>query len=222
MKYRFLSIFGLVLLAPALLGSAFLPQRQVAALSVRGVVTTQGFPQVDHSYVYDQLAWMVTHFLHRDAGYDNNLSPGVNGHDEFADYWSQEMLNDLQGFGAQARRDPFHIKGWEYRPSTVPAFNAEVSVPGMIDPEQVVVIGCHYDAMANSTQSANDDGSGCAIELAIAKAMADYWRANHLYPARTLRFVLFDAEEQGIFGSAHYVNATINGEIGRASWRERV
>lgn len=173
----------------------------------------QDFPQVDRNYVYDQLFWMVTHFLHREAGYDTHLPPDANGHDEFAAYWTQEMTNNLQGFGAQVKRDPFTIKGWEYRPATVPAFNVEVSVPGIIHPEQMVVIGCHYDAMANSTQSANDDGSGCAIELAIAKAMADYWRANHLYPARTLRFVLFDAEEQGIFGSSHYVNSTINGDL---------
>ncbi len=213
MKYRLISIFGLMLLAPALLGGTFLPQRQATALSVRRVVAAQDFPQVDHNYVYDQLFWMVTHFLHREAGYDNNLSPDVNGHNEFATYWAQEMLNNLQGFGAQTKQDPFTIKGWQSRPATVPAFNVEVSVPGITHPEQVVVIGCHYDAMANSTQSANDDGSGCAIELAIAKAMADYWHANHLYPARTLRFVLFDAEEQGVFGSAHYVNATINGDL---------
>jgi hypothetical protein len=76
----------------------------------------------------------------------------------------------------------------------------------------MVVIGCHYDGEASSTQSANDDGSGCAIELGVAKALATYWRAHQLYPARTLRFVIFDAEEQGVFGSFHYLNSTINGD----------
>jgi hypothetical protein len=75
------------------------------------------------------------------------------------------------------------------------------------------VIGCHYDGEAISTQSANDDASGCAIELGIAKAMGKYWRSHHVYPARTLRFVLFDAEEQGLYGSFHYLNNTINGDV---------
>jgi len=56
------------------------------------------------------------------------------------------------------------------------------------------------------------DASGCAIELGVARAMGEYWRSHHLYPARTLRFVIFDAEEQGLFGSFHYLNSTINGD----------
>jgi hypothetical protein len=43
--------------------------------------------------------------------------------------------------------------------------------------------------------------------------MGQYWSSHHVYPARTLRFVLFDAEEQGLFGSFHYVNSTINGDL---------
>jgi len=92
-------------------------------------------------------------------------------------------------------------------------FNVEVSVPGVTHPDQVVVIGCHYDGEASSTQSANDDGSGCAIELAVAHALGTYWTAHHLYPARTLRFVIYDAEEQGLYGSFHYVNQTVNGDL---------
>ena len=42
--------------------------------------------------------------------------------------------------------------------------------------------------------------------------MGDYWRSHHVYPARTLRFVIFDAEEQGLFGSFHYLNSTVNGD----------
>src|SRR5216683_1529450 len=170
------------------------------------------FPAVDPDYIYNQLFYVATHFQHREAGYDNNLSVTVNGHDEFAAYWSQEMVHNLQGFGAQILHDPFPVQGWQGRPAPVPAFNVEVSVPGALHPEQVVVIGCHYDGEAVSTQSANDDASGCAIELGVAKAMGIYWRSHHLYPARTLRFVIFDAEEQGLYGSFHYLNSTINGD----------
>jgi hypothetical protein len=170
------------------------------------------FPTVDHNYIYDQLFYMVTHYQHRETGYDNNLPVNVNGHDEFAAYWTKEIVHDLQGFGPQVRHDPFPVLGWLNRPATVPAFNVEVSVPGVTHPEQIVVIGCHYDGEAVSTQSANDDGSGCAIELGVARAMGIYWRSHHVYPARTLRFVIFDAEEQGLYGSFHYLNSTVNGD----------
>ncbi len=192
----------------------FLPMSALAATSGSAQKNAApAFPAVDPQYVYDQLFYVGTHFLRREAGYDNNLPPALNGHDEFAAYWTQEIMHNLQGFGAQARRDPFPVQGWVGRIPIVPAVNVEISVPGVTHPEQIVVIGCHYDGEAISTQSAFDDASGCAIELGVAKAMGEYWRAQHVYPARTLRFVIFDAEEQGLYGSFHYVNSTANGDL---------
>ncbi len=164
------------------------------------------FPTVSPDYIYDQLYAMVTQFQRREAGY------GSSGHDGFAAYWTKEMLHNLQGFGAQVRQDSFSLKGWKGRPATTPANNVEITVPGAIHPEQMVVLGCHYDGEAFSTQSANDDASGCAIELGVAQALGKYWHRHSVYPARTLRFVIFDAEEQGLFGSYHYLNETLNGD----------
>jgi PKD repeat protein len=191
----------------------FVPVIRTSAMSNRVPHALADFPTVDPNYTYDQLFHVATNFQHREAGYDANLPVNINGHDEFAAYWMQEMMRNLQGFGAQASRDEFGISGWRGRAAKVLAFNVEVSVPGAIHPEQVVVIGCHYDGEAISTQSANDDASGCAIELAVAKAMGNYWRSHHTYPARTLRFVIFDAEEQGLYGSFHYLNDTVNGDV---------
>ena len=184
-----------------------------ASFTVTQQQTTANFPTVDPSYIYNQLFFMATHFQHRESGYDVNLSSSANGHDEFAHYWAQEATRDLQGFGTQIRYDSFSSPGWAHRPPITPSFNVEVSVPGAIHPEQVVVIGCHYDGEAISTQSANDDASGCAIELGVARALGQYWRSQHVYPDRTLRFVIFDAEEQGLLGSFHYVNNTVNGDL---------
>jgi len=170
-------------------------------------------PGIDANYIYQQLDYMATHFLRREAGYDTNLPPVANGHDEFANYWVDHMLSLLGNYGAVATRYPFPVQGWKNRPTPVPAVNVEVTVPGVSHPEQEVIIGCHYDGMAFSSQSAYDDGSGCAIELGVAKAMSEFWSSNHVYPARTLRFVLFDAEEQGLYGSYYYVNNTINGDL---------
>ena len=198
-----------------ILALSFLLPATVNATSLNSIhqQASADFPTVDPNYIYDQLFYMVTHFQRREAGYDNNLPVNVNGHDEFAAYWAKEMQHNVAGFEAQVRRDEFPIQGWQGRPATVPAFNVEVTVPGVLHPEQAVIIGCHYDGESSSTQSANDDASGCAIELGVARAMGEYWRSQHLYPARTLRFVIFDAEEQGLFGSFHYLNSTVDGDV---------
>src|SRR5580700_8893331 len=96
------------------------------------------FPTVDPNYIYTQLYYMAPSFQHREAGYDKNLPVTSNGHDEFANYWAQEMMGDLTGFGPLAQYEPFHIDGWQGRPATVPAMNVEVSVSGVGHPEQVV------------------------------------------------------------------------------------
>src|SRR5579875_764969 len=71
------------------------------------------FPAVDPDYIYNQLYTMVTRYQHREAGYDTEPS---NGHAGFANYWTQEMVRDLQGFGPQVRQDTFPIQGWQARP----------------------------------------------------------------------------------------------------------
>ena len=211
MLARILRLCGLLLFALNLLPMTTATYNNHTVASAH-TTNAADFPIVNPDYIYDQLSFMATHFLTREAGYDTNLPANINGHDEFADYWGKEMMHNLQGFGAQIRRDSFSVKGWQGRPAVASAFNVEVSIPGATHPEQVVVIGCHYDGEAISTQSANDDASGCAIELGIAKALGDFWRTQHVYPARTLRFVIFDAEEQGLYGSFHYLNNTVNGD----------
>jgi hypothetical protein len=203
----------LVAAAAALLLPAILAAPRAVAAPGSERHAADDVPIVDPEYIYSQLFYMATSFQHREAGYDGHQPASGSGHAQFADYWAAEMVRDLQGFAPVVRRDPFPVRGWVGRPATSPAYNVEVSVPGAMHPEQVVVIGCHYDGEAVSTQSANDDASGCAIELGVARAMAQYWRSHDAYPERTLRFVIFDAEEQGLYGSFHYVNETINGDL---------
>ncbi|HEX3269358.1 MAG TPA: M28 family peptidase [Ktedonobacterales bacterium] len=213
---RPLACLALSLLVLALaLGACDLTASRTPTPASSATASAPPIPAVDADYLYDQFATLSTRFIHREAGFDTDLPPNQNGHDEFAAYWTQEMLRDLDGFGAQARQDTFAIPGWRGRPAVRPAANVEVSVPGLTHPDQAVIIGCHYDGEAQSTESAFDDTSGCAIELAVARAMGQYWRAQHHFPARTLRFVMFDAEESGIYGSWHYVNQTINGDLGQ-------
>jgi PKD repeat protein len=209
MLHRILSLCSLFVLFTSTL---FLPLTATAT-SQHTELTSQprdilDFPVPDPLYIYNQFAYVTSHFQHREAGYTIN-----QGHDQFAAYWTQEMMRNLTGFGPHARRDEFPIQGWRNRPASLPAFNMEVTVPGLTHPEQEIIVGCHYDGKADSTESAFDDTSGCTYELGVGRAMADYWRSHHVYPAHSVRFVIFDAEEQGLFGSFHYLNQTINGDL---------
>ena len=60
-----------------------------------------------------------------------------------------------------------------------------------------VIIGAHYDTVAD-TQGANDNASGVAALMAVAARVRDI-----AYPFE-IRFILFGAEEVGLFGSRHY------------------
>ena len=60
-----------------------------------------------------------------------------------------------------------------------------------------VIIGAHYDTVAD-TPGANDNASGVAALMAVAARVRD-----ESYPFE-IKFVLFGAEEIGLFGSRHY------------------
>ena len=61
-----------------------------------------------------------------------------------------------------------------------------------------VIIGAHYDTVAD-TQGANDNGSGVAALMEVAK------RAGVREYPFAVKFVLFGAEETGLHGSVRYV-----------------
>src|SRR5207248_4717225 len=96
----------------------FVSPTTASASSPKSIIqdrTLADCPTVDPNYIYNQLFYMVTNFQHREAGYDNDLPANVNGHEEFANYWSQELMRDVAGFGAQARRYTFNVAGWQQR-----------------------------------------------------------------------------------------------------------
>ena len=60
----------------------------------------------------------------------------------------------------------------------------------------------NYDPRADPAPGADDDGSGMAAVLTIAEALHRLYTEGG--PRRTIRFVLFNAEEQGLVGSGVY------------------
>lgn len=82
----------------------------------------------------------------------------------------------------------------------VDAANAVGEIRGTEHPEQIIVVGGHLDSW-DLAQGATDNGCGAATTLGAADAIM----RSGLKPKRTIRFVLFTGEEQGLVGSFAYV-----------------
>jgi Zn-dependent M28 family amino/carboxypeptidase len=72
--------------------------------------------------------------------------------------------------------------------------NIEAEISGGAKAREIVVVGAHYDSVFGSP-GANDNGTGVAAMLEIARLMKDS------RPARTVRFVAFANEEPPFFKS---------------------
>jgi len=107
------------------------------------------------------------------------------------DMWRYAQLNEAADFiensflhaGLHPRRDSYELRGQA-------CHNIEVEIPGT-HPE-VLLIGAHYDSVFGSP-GANDNGSGVAATLALARHFANR-KMQH-----TMRFVAFVNEEPPYF-----------------------
>jgi aminopeptidase YwaD len=98
--------------------------------------------------------------------------------------------------------------------------NVVASKRGTTRPDEIIVIGGHYDSVPNGP-GANDNASGTAATLEAARTLAA------VALPRTVQFVLFAAEESGLFGSAAFaaerrrgIVAMIN--LDMVGWGERL
>ena len=112
-----------------------------------------------------------------------------------AAYIQQSLLR----LGYHVRSQEFTARGRTYR-------NLEATLPGgTIQRQEVVVVGAHYDS-AEEAPGADDNASGVAGVLELARVFAQNPQA------RTVRFVFFSNEEPPWFateqmGSRHYAAA---------------
>src|SRR6202040_185772 len=81
-------------------------------------------------------------------------------------------------------------------------FNVIGEIRGREKPDEAVILGAHMDSWDLGT-GALDNGCNAAMVIEAARAI----KATGLVPRRTIRFVLFSGEEQGLLGSWHYALA---------------
>ncbi len=82
-----------------------------------------------------------------------------------------------------------------------PVHDVIATVPGSVFPDEWILWGNHHDAWVSG---ANDPLTGAAALMEAARAVGQMKRAG-FRPARTLVFVLWDAEEFGLVGSTEWV-----------------
>ena len=97
------------------------------------------------------------------------------------------IVRQLDSMGYAARELPFDAARLRFR-------NIEVSLAGGDHPEEIVVVGAHYDT-AGDTPGADDNASGVAGLLELARRL----RGARL--SRTVRLVFFANEEPPFFNT---------------------
>jgi carboxypeptidase Q len=92
-------------------------------------------------------------------------------------------------------------------------YNVVAEIPGTEKPDEVVIISGHLDSWDGpGSEGAQDNGTGTMVALEAARILNKVGAK----PKRTIRFILWTGEEQGLFGSLGYVK-THKDELGKIS-----
>lgn len=110
------------------------------------------------------------------------------------------IVEQFEALGYPVTRQPFQV-------GASATENIIATKTGTVAPGEVVLVGGHYDAICfgcspstDPTPGAEDNASGVAATLHVAELLAN------VDTERTVVFVAFGGEEQGLFGSSHYAN----------------
>ncbi len=83
----------------------------------------------------------------------------------------------------------------------VKSLNPIGQLTGVRWPEEIIVVGAHYDGH-DISESAADDGAGTAVVVEALRALAPHRELL----GRSVRFVGFAQEEMGLMGAEHYAS----------------
>lgn len=124
-----------------------------------------------------------------------------------------EAISAATGGRLRVERDAWTQPAGERLPAPVPMTDVVATLPGDETPERIIIISGHYDSRvtdvmnaADRAPGANDDASGVAVALELARLMA----GRHY--AATIKFVAVTGEEQGLYGSAHLAQEMAEGK----------
>jgi cyclophilin family peptidyl-prolyl cis-trans isomerase len=138
----------------------------------------------------------------------NNSEPPLSILDGFAASWDTlPTLPDIKLLDSQykdikalvEKNEPvvleFDIRNW-FKMGPIKYHNVVATLRGTTYPDEYIVIGGHFDAFTGATGGV-DDGSGFAPGMEAIRLIA----AAGAKPKRSIVFIAFAAEEQGLVGS---------------------
>lgn len=91
----------------------------------------------------------------------------------------------------------------KFIPGPIAVYNTVGEIRGSEKPDEFVTIGAHLDSW-DLGQGTTDNGTGSCVILECARVLGALAKQG-IRPKRTIRFVLYTGEEQGLVGSAEYV-----------------
>ena len=134
---------------------------------------------------------------------DNNPHTGATRYDSaYAKIPAVAIgLRDADSLEALLQRQPLSVTirtQGRFLPDTI-GHNIIGELKGSEFPEEIITVGGHLDSWDNC-EGAHDDGAGCVQAIEILRA----FKAIGYQPKRTIRFVLFANEENGLRGGSKY------------------
>ncbi|MET3949859.1 aminopeptidase S [Arthrobacter sp. UYEF36] len=124
-----------------------------------------------------------------------NRASGTSGFEESARYVEEQ----LRAAGYTPVRQTFTFRGEGKNRKQVKSFNILADTEGSAG--NTVVVGGHLDSVREGP-GINDNASGVAAMLEIAAWLKD----SGITPVNRVRFAFWGAEEDGLYGSQHYVD----------------
>jgi len=130
-------------------------------------------------------------------------------------YWNTEgnerardwIAEQLASYGYEVQRQAFTASGRRGSMEPKEIENIYVTKVGTVNPDRMYIISAHMDSYNSESEDqsfapgANDDGSGTALVIEMARVFASADIATDV----SVRFALWNAEEIGLVGARNYV-----------------
>ncbi|MSR75320.1 MAG: M20/M25/M40 family metallo-hydrolase [Planctomycetes bacterium] len=107
-----------------------------------------------------------------------------------------KMLEEGKEVEAEFNLDQKFVQG------PIKLYNVLAEIPGTEKPNELVIVGGHIDSW-DGARGTTDNGTGTATTIEAARLLM----AAGAKPRRTIRFMLWSGEEQGLLGSRAYAQA---------------
>ena len=143
-----------------------------------GLLVTSGNYRLD----YNDLPTRVSIQVHRD---------------QFAEIF--EMLKE----GTEDVELEFDIDQ-SFKEGPIPQYNVIAEIPGTDLANELIIFGGHLDSW-DGAGGAQDNGTGTSTTLEAARMLMKVMNEQGVKPRRTIRFILWGGEEQGLLGSRAYI-----------------